>query len=60
MIRGLKHKETLLKMLNVKGDNMGTVLEVKDIHKSLGGRKIIKGVTFEVKEGEIFGFLGAN
>lgn len=39
---------------------MGTVLEVKDIHKSLGGRKIIKGVTFEVKEGEIFGFLGAN
>lgn len=39
---------------------MENVLEVKDIHKSLGGRKIIKGVTFEVKEGEIFGFLGAN
>jgi ABC-2 type transport system ATP-binding protein len=39
---------------------MSTVLEVKDLHKSLGGRKIIKGVTFDVKEGEIFGFLGAN
>lgn len=39
---------------------MAIVLEVKDIHKSLSGRKIIKGVCFQVEEGEIFGLLGAN
>jgi ABC-2 type transport system ATP-binding protein len=36
------------------------VLEVKDLHKSLGKRKIIKGISFSIKEGEIFGFLGRN
>lgn len=36
------------------------VLEVKDIRKSLGRREIIKGISFSVKEGEIFGFLGPN
>lgn len=36
------------------------VLEVKDLKKKLGKREIIKGVTFSVKEGEVFGFLGPN
>lgn len=36
------------------------VLEVSDLKKSLGKREIIKGVSFEIKSGEIFGFLGAN
>ena len=36
------------------------VLEVKDVKKHLGKREIIKGITFNVKEGEIFGFLGPN
>lgn len=36
------------------------VLEVTDLHKSLGKRKIIKGISFSIKEGEIFGFLGRN
>ena len=36
------------------------VLEVKDLHKKLGKREIIKGVSFSVEEGEIFGFLGPN
>ncbi|AEB76664.1 bacitracin ABC transporter ATP-binding protein [Clostridium botulinum] len=36
------------------------VLEVKDVKKRLGKRDIIKGISFEVKEGEIFGFLGPN
>ena len=39
---------------------MMNVLEVKDIYKKLGKREIIKGVSFSVKEGEIFGFLGPN
>ncbi|MFL7797298.1 ABC transporter ATP-binding protein [Clostridium chauvoei] len=36
------------------------VLEVSDLRKKLGKREIIKGVTFSVEEGEIFGFLGPN
>ncbi|GAA0125968.1 ABC transporter ATP-binding protein [Clostridium sp. CTA-19] len=39
---------------------METVLRVENVYKSLGGREIIKGINFDVKEGEIFGFLGAN
>ena len=35
-------------------------LEVKDIYKKIGKREIIKGISFSVKEGEIFGFLGPN
>lgn len=36
------------------------VLEVKNVYKKLGKREIIKGISFSVKEGEIFGFLGPN
>ena len=36
------------------------VLEVKGVKKRLGKRDIIKGISFDVKEGEIFGFLGPN
>jgi ABC-2 type transport system ATP-binding protein len=39
---------------------MNNVLEVKEVYKRLGKREIIKGVSFSVKEGEIFGFLGPN
>ncbi|MFA9397177.1 MAG: ABC transporter ATP-binding protein [Clostridiaceae bacterium] len=35
-------------------------LEVTDVKKKLGRREIIKGITFSVEEGEIFGFLGPN
>lgn len=36
------------------------VLEVKDLHKSIGNKKIIKGISFSIDEGQIFGFLGPN
>jgi ABC-2 type transport system ATP-binding protein len=36
------------------------ILEVKGVHKKLGRREIIKGISFSIKEGEIFGFLGPN
>lgn len=39
---------------------MSSVLELKDVHKSFGKIEIIKGISFDVKEGEIYGFLGAN
>ena len=37
-----------------------TVLEIKNLNKSYGKRKIIDNISLEVKEGEIFGFLGPN
>lgn len=39
---------------------MGVVLEVKDVKKHIGKRQIINGISFDIKEGEIFGFLGPN
>lgn len=36
------------------------VLEVNNVYKKLGKREIIKGISFSIKEGEIFGFLGPN
>jgi len=35
-------------------------LEVTDVKKRLGKREIIKGITFSVEEGEVFGFIGPN
>jgi len=39
---------------------MKTVLEVKGLEKSYGKFKVVKGISFSVKEGEIFGLLGPN
>lgn len=39
---------------------METVLKVENLYKRLGKRPIIKGISFSVQEGEIFGFLGPN
>lgn len=39
---------------------METVLSVRRLHKKIRGKTIIHDVSFEVKQGEIFGFLGPN
>ena len=36
------------------------ILEIKDIHKSFDGKKIIDGVSFNIVEGKIVGLLGKN
>ena len=36
------------------------ILRVKDLEKTYGNTKVVKGVTFDVKRGEIFGILGPN
>ncbi|HDJ66483.1 MAG TPA: ABC transporter ATP-binding protein [Nitrososphaeria archaeon] len=33
---------------------------VKDLRKSFGGKEVLRGVSFEVEEGEIFGLVGPN
>lgn len=37
-----------------------TILEVKNLTKRYGKKTVVKGIDFEVKEGEIFGILGPN
>ncbi|OCA81527.1 ABC transporter ATP-binding protein [Bacillus sp. FJAT-27225] len=40
---------------------MGSVtLSVKDLKKRIGKKEIIKGISFELRQGEVFGFLGPN
>lgn len=36
------------------------VLSVQGLQKKIGGKPIIRGVSFDVRAGEIFGFLGPN
>lgn len=36
------------------------VVEVKNFKMSFGSKTVIKDLSFEVKEGEVFGFLGSN
>ena len=36
------------------------IVEVRNLTKSYGNKKVVKGISFEVLEGEIFGILGPN
>ena len=35
-------------------------MSVEGLRKVIGKKEIIKGISFELKEGEVFGFLGPN
>lgn len=39
---------------------MEAILKVNDLQKSYNGKKVVNGISFEVKKGEIFGILGPN
>jgi ABC-2 type transport system ATP-binding protein len=39
---------------------MECVLKVENLQKSYGDKKVVKGISFNVSEGEILGFLGPN
>jgi ABC-2 type transport system ATP-binding protein len=43
-----------------KMTNGNVTLVVKDLRKKIGKKEIIKGLSFELKKGEVFGFLGPN
>ena len=47
--------------LNYTNSTMSEViLSVKNLSKSFGKRKAVDNLSFEIREGEIFGFLGPN
>lgn len=39
---------------------MRDIIEIKDLSKSFGEHKAVDGLSFKVKEGELFAFLGIN
>jgi ABC-2 type transport system ATP-binding protein len=39
---------------------MSTAIHIDNVRKTLGTREILKGVTFDVETGDIFGYLGPN
>jgi ABC-2 type transport system ATP-binding protein len=39
---------------------VGAIIKVRDLAKRYDGVKAVDGISFEVQEGEIFGFLGPN
>jgi len=44
----------------VSGAAGETLVSVRDLHKSYGSVAAVRGVTFEVRRGEVFGLLGPN
>lgn len=51
--------------VNVKNNDANfsqrpTIVKVENLSKNFGQLKAVDGVSFEIKEGEIFGFLGPN
>ena len=36
------------------------IVSVDKLRKSYDGKEVVKGISFEVKRGEIFGILGPN
>ena len=36
------------------------MLEVKNLHKTFGGFPAVQGISFNLKPGDIFGFIGSN
>ncbi len=36
------------------------IIKIEDLHKSYGKKEVLKGLSLEVYEGELFGFIGKN
>ncbi len=39
---------------------VSTAVALRELHREYGDREVVRGVSFEIREGEIFGLLGPN
>lgn len=47
--------------MKIKGENMvSDIIEINHLNKSFGEVKAVNDLSFRVKEGELFAFLGVN
>ena len=47
-------------LVHAQPNPLNKILEVRDVAKSFGGVHAVRGVTFDVREGEILGLIGPN
>lgn len=55
-----KHGDSAGTEVEKVGDGVGNVIEVEHLVKTFGDFNAVNDISFHVKKGEIFGFLGAN
>ncbi len=61
IIYGLKRKEFLEKEQQDYIDSLGdTVINIHDLHKEYGNKKVLKGINLTIREGEKISIVGAN
>lgn len=53
-------ENTTPKTLTQPSDELEFAIQVQDLHKSYGAKHVLKGLSLEVRPGELFGFLGKN
>lgn len=47
-------------MIQIDSFDTNTILDVKDLDKSFGDVHAVNSISFKVKKGELFAFLGVN
>jgi drug efflux transport system ATP-binding protein len=57
---GIKEPATAASPLPAKRGNGEHIIEVLDVERRFGDFYAVKGITFDVRKGEVFGLLGAN
>ena len=43
-----------------RGNLQETILKCEDLHKTMGKKEILKGVSISMQAGDILGFIGPN
>jgi octopine/nopaline transport system ATP-binding protein len=47
-------------MADSNGTNLAKVIEVRDLHKSFNSLEVLKGVSFEARQGEVIAIIGGS
>lgn len=56
----MENEEKEIKKLKEDFDDETPAILIKDLFKSYGEKEVLKGLNLEVKQGELFGFIGRN